>query len=261
MSTLQNGPCYLHTRKKKSISPRHRQFLAWSLQRQEVRVELRFGRVQADKQERWKGKLKEMWELSVAHTGVTTPAVQLALAGEQGAALMMGLVWKVERRGKRAQWAVKEQQLERHNSHQEVKEREHTRGRLPWSIALRTMVRSRKIRGEKGGFHLTRKEKKKRKKWAACYWSTSMIITRDKISSRQDLSCITTKHSYLSQVWASRKILTPCLKFVGTLNSLWGFFGDVCCFFGLGVCGVFLVLLVCLFTFSFKWLPFRYVSS
>lgn len=30
--------------------------------------------------------------MSVAHTGVTTPAFQLALAAERGAVLMMGLV-------------------------------------------------------------------------------------------------------------------------------------------------------------------------
>lgn len=57
------------------------------------------------RQTRWKGRLKEMGELSVVHTGGTPPGLQWALAAEKRAEL----VWKAERRGKRAHTAVKAQ--------------------------------------------------------------------------------------------------------------------------------------------------------
>lgn len=131
--------------------------------------------------ERWNGKLKEMWELSVARTGVTPPALQLALAGEKGAVLMTGLVWEAERRGKRVQTAVKEQQLVRHNSLQEVKERENTQGRLPWSIALRTMGRSQKIRERKELVCLTRKKEEEKKE------GNEQTVTEAPVRSLQEM--------------------------------------------------------------------------
>lgn len=173
--------------------------------------------------------------------GVTPPALLLALAGEKRAVLMTGLVWEAERRGKRVQIAVKEQQLVRHNSLQEVKERGNTQGRLPWSIAPRTMGRSQKIRERKELVCLTRKkeEKKKKRKWTDCYWSTSMIITRDgfALGNTYLIPAPSTATSVKYDLWER---LSPCLNFLGSLNSL--------CIFGF--CFGFFV---CLFGFSFFW--------
>lgn len=57
--------------------------------------------------------------MSVAHTGVTTPAPQLALAEENRTELIMSCV-REKRKESRAK-QQREQKLVRHNSHHEVK--------------------------------------------------------------------------------------------------------------------------------------------